>query len=622
MQNSMRYLDNDINLNTQKKVFKKRCFNIIIAVMLLALLLLARLFFLQIIENSKFSTLSKRNQLTILPLDASRGLIFDRNGKILAENSVIYDIQLIPQLTKNISQTLQKLLDHNFISKEDIEIFNKTLYQHKHFEKISVRADINENIAARLAAQMFQFPGVSIGAKLIRQYPYGEYSAHIVGYTGLISQNELNSKDGNYLAHYYIGKSGIEKYYESFLHGKIGYEQVEVDAKGRIVQTKESQQPIRGKNLYLSIDIDLQKKVYDIMKDYKGAAILIDTKTGEILAMVSTPSYDPNHLITNNTKKLKKIFSSSNNPMYNRAINGLYPLASPVKPFLALQGLEKKKISETYQIYDPGWYKLPNSKHIFRDVTYHLGGNGWVNLHKSLVRSSDTYYYHLASMLGIKDMHDILTSFGFGRYTDIDIYSESKGLVPTKSWKLENKSEPWYKGDSLLIGIGQGFMQVTPIQIAKATMLLANKGTGFTPHMLIKDVDHLGNTNPTPLKPLRKIKLSKANYWKLVHDGMKGVIYEKGGTGWRFGKDASYTVAGKTGTGQIISLHHNENIDKDNIPDHLKDHSSFIAFAPFTNPEIALAVLIENTPGSSSIAREILDVYFSQKSTFSTNNAT
>ncbi len=593
--------------------FKTRIVYSIILIFFLIGFLLFRLFYLQVIESKKFTMLSDRNQLTLIPLEPKRGLIYDRNGKILATNEVSYNLEIIPQIAKNIQNTFAKLKELKFLDDNDIKNYNKIKTYRRPFEPITLKDNISEKESALIATQLHELTGINITARLVRKYPYGIYSSHLVGYTGSINQKEFAVLDkSNYLTSQQIGKVGIEKNHEALLHGQLGYEQVEIDARGHVVNSKNVVNSVAGNDLYLTIDIDLQRKVHDIIQGYKGAAIVVHTKTGEVLSMVSSPSYDPNILLSNNNrqKELQALFKNPKKPLYNRSINGLYPLASPVKPFLALQGLEKKKINRKYQLFDPGWYKLPNSKHLFRDVSYNSGGNGWVNLHKSIVKSSDTYYYHLANLLGIEDIYEILTKFGFGKQTEIDLWNESSGLVPNKSWKLENKSEPWYTGDTLLVGIGQGFLQVTPVQIAQATMLLANKGHGYQLHLLNKYITQAGNVIDNEKISLKPIKLSNNNYWQWIHYAMQGVINEKGGTGWRFGKDANYIAAGKTGTGQIISLHHNENIDKDNIPDHLKDHSSFIAFAPVNDPEIAVIVLIENSQGSSLLTRQICDAYF------------
>ncbi len=600
--------------NDKTNLINKRFFYMIIVVILLSTILFTRLYFLQIIEKEKFSTLSKRNQLTVIPFEAKRGLIYDRNGKVLATNYSIYNLEIVPQIAKQSKVILERLRSLKLITEKEIKKFNNNRYKHRPYEPVIIKENLTEKETAILSTYLFELPGIYISAKLVRHYPYPKIMSHILGYTGLIAEKELAYTDSNYLSHEQIGKTGVEKKYEELLHGILGYKQVEVDAKGMIVNTKNFIPPTAGDDVYLTIDIELQKETYEIMKNYKGAAIVLSTKTGEILSMVSVPGYDSNVLIpqSKDHKKLKEIFQNPNKPMYNRAINGLYPLASPIKPFLAIQGLEKKKITPKYQLFDPGWYKLPSSNHIFRDLSYNIGGYGWINLHKSIVKSSDTYYYHLAHLLGINSMHSILTKFGFGKSTKIDLWGESIGLVPNKSWKIITKSQPWYKGDSLLVGIGQGFLQTTPIQLAQATMLMANKGKGYYPHIFDKSIDQFGSIQTFEKKSIPPIKLSKNIYWQWIHNAMRGVIHEKEGTGWRFGKDAPYIAAGKTGTGQIISLHHNDIIDKENIPEHLKDHSSFIVFAPFNNPEIAVAVLIENMPGSALLARRICDAYFSK----------
>lgn len=607
-------------MNIQEYIYRQRANSLIIIVIIASSLLIARLFFLQIVENKKFAKMSEKNQLTFIPHEASRGIIFDRNNKILAYNLPIYQLQLIPQLAKKPKEILQKLLNLNIITNDDINNYHKKSYLYRPYEPITIKENISEVTAAIIAENTYQLSGVIIGAKLIRKYPYGKYTAHIVGHTGLMSKHEQQLLQGNYLTNQHVGKNGIEKYYEKLLHGELGYRQVEINARGKIIRERYYQSPQRGNDLTLTIDIDLQQAIYEMLADYKACAIVAHAKTGEILAMVNTPNYDANIMIDGNSKQITKINNDPKKPIFDRAVQGLYPLASIIKPFIALHGLEKKKINSKYEIFCRGWYELEGSKHIFRDISFDAGGNGWVNLHKSLVSSSDTYYYHLAGMLGIQEIHNILTKFGFGNKTNIDLPREKSGLVPTKQWKLTNKGEPWYKGDTLLTGIGQGFLQVTPIQMLQATILLANKGTGARPHLLKSYLDNNYDTQNIPLTTLEPIKLSNHKYWQMVHKGMQGVIMEPGGTGWRFGKDAPYSAAGKTGTAQIISLHHNSKIDKNNIPEHLKDHSYFVAFAPIKEPEIVVVVLLENTSGAPIIARKIMDLYFANPQIINNTN--
>lgn len=608
--------DNTSNYNQTAKVI-----GLVIA--LVMVVLLSRLVYLQVIQQHKFFALSEKNKLAIVPLEPKRGLIYDRNGVLLATNKTVHSLEIVPQIAKDPTGLAKQLRELNLINDQELATYQQQRKYYKPFESVLIKDNLTDTELANIATQMVSLPGLKIKAKLVRQYPYLEVGAHLLGYTGTITKDLYDAANGYYLTHQHVGKAGIEHFYEKLLRGKLGYEQLEVDAKGKVVGKQATIAPTAGMDIYLSIDIELQHQVTKIMQNHRGAAIVLNSQTAEVIALVSMPSFNPNTLVPNgNNQDLQSILKQQHQPLFNRAINGLYPLASPVKPFLALYGLEKQLITQNYQVFDPGWYKLPGSKHIFRDITYNKGGNGWVNLHNSIVKSSDTYYYHLANMLGIDNIHHILTSFNFGKKTDIDLTGEATGLVPNRQWKLRQKQERWYHGDSLLVGIGQGFLQVTPMQMAVATMLLANKGNGYRPHILSKAITADGTiVEHTPVK-LPAVKLSKANYWQWVHNAMRGVIHEAKGTGWRFGKDAAYTAAGKTGTAQVISLHHNANVDKHNIPEHLRDHSSFISFAPFSRPEVIVIVLVENNIGSAKLAREILDAYFHNKKAHDTTDTT
>ncbi len=578
---------------------------------ILSLTLVLRLAYLQFSQFKRYATLSLKNQMSILPIAPPRGVILDRNGVILADNTPVYVLEIIPERVKNLKDTLQKLKALiPSVTTEDIDNFEHDRRQNHAYEPIPFKLKLTQEEVAIFASNQHLFPGVSIKARLIRYYPLGGVAAHLLGYVGRINEQELKQYDNsNYRATNFVGKTGIEKFYEDTLHGQVGYQQVETDVSGRTLRILSKQAPISGAKLYLTIDARLQQAAYQAMQDKRGAVVAISTNNGEILTMVSAPSFDPNAFVNGiNNRDYQKLANAADRPLYNRAVRGLYPPASTVKPFMAIAGLERGVVTTETKIYDPGWYKLPGISHSFRD--WRRGGHGVINLKRAITVSCDTYFYQLGNKMGITAMEDMFMQFGFGQLTHIDLHEEAPGLVPSPHWKRSSKGLPWYPGDTLITSIGQGFMLASPLQLANATASLSLHGRRFRPHLLGKTVND--NHKPHEYEPVEEypIQLKDSEYWTIVAEAMRAVVKSDEGTAYRFGRTAPYTVAGKTGTAQVFGGAQYEKRRLSIVPVALRDHSLFIAFAPVEKPEIAIAVMVENDVVAAAVARKVMDAYF------------
>lgn len=603
--------------NHQKEIqlIVKRGMLALIIIFILVGLLITRLAYLQIYKSEVYATLSKQNWLDLVPVEPTRGLIFDRNGVLLAENVPVFSLDIIPFQVPDLAKTLSALSKIVSLTPNDISQFQKQLKQGRRFDEIPLKLRLTEQEVARFTENQHRLPGVFIKARLMRHYLYGETFSHVIGYVGRINAQELNTIDQtNYSASHYIGKLGIEKFYEEALHGKVGYEQVENDASGKPIRILHEIKGIPGKNIYLTIDSSLQFFAKQALHGRRGAIVAIDPNTGQVLAMVSNPGYDPNIFVAGISQKdYNTLRQSEDRPLYDRALRGLYPPASTIKPFLSLQGLDAGIITADYTITDPGFFQFRPTSHRFHDWV--RNGHGKVNLRKALVSSCDTFFYDLGSKMGIERMSSILTQFGFGNSTGIDLAGELTGVVPSPEWKVKAKGLNWYEGDTVLSSIGQGFMQATPLQLAVATTTLANRGQRFVPYL------HLGEETPgqplflqTPT-PLDPINLYDKNTWETIIRAMQEVVTTHQGTAHKFfGKNFSYTVAAKTGTGQLSRRRNPDEMDKqESLPERLRDHHLFIAFAPIDQPKLALAVITENSNTAVETARLIFDYYLGKK---------
>lgn len=600
--------------NHQREIYFFR-FRLIVSfvfMLTLVVILLARLFYLQIIRQSYFTTLADKNRIAVVPIVPNRGLIQDRNGIVLAQNYSGYTLELSPAKITNLEDTINELSTLVDIQPKDRKRFKKLLTESHTSNSYPIRSRLSEVEVARFAAQRFRFPGVEIKARLFREYPYRDKTSHLIGYVGRINDKdfaELEQKNlaANYRGSDYIGKIGIEQSYERELHGTTGFEQVEVDAGGRGVRVLSKEPPKSGSTLTLTVDIKLQEIAEQAFANYRGALVAIDPSNGEVLAFVSKPGYDPNLFVDGiDTDSWDALNNSPDVPLNNRALRGQYPPGSTIKPFMALSALDSGTRTANYSINDPGYFTLPGNRHQYRD--WKTGGHGKVDMFKSIVISCDTYYYGLATDMGIDTVHEYLEKFGFGKKTGLDMEGESGGLLPSQDWKKRRFNQIWYPGDTVSVGIGQGYTLVTPMQLAYATAVVANDGVGYRPH-LVKQLEADGTTRVSPIDINLELH---PEHLALVKRAMVAVTLP-GGTAAYAGSGASYSFAGKTGTAQVIGMKQGEKYVAKDISERNRDHAWFIAFAPADKPRIALAVLAENAGHGGSIsapiARKVIDYF-------------
>lgn len=589
----------------------KRAMAALVVIFFFVLLLVGRLAFLQIYKHDIYTTLSTKNWLDLVPIEPTRGLIFDRNGVMLAENIPVFSLDIIPFKVEDLSKTLAELKKIVSIKDMDIQQLKRQFRFHRRFDEIPLKLRLTEEEAARFVENQHRFPGILIKARLMRHYPYGESFSHVLGYVGRINTQELATIDPiNYSASHYIGKLGIEKFYEEELHGLVGYEEVENEASGKPIRILKEIEGTPGKNIYLTLDSRLQFAAEKALNGKRGAVVAIQPSTGQVLAMVSKPGYDPNLFITGISQKdFRALQQSDERPLYNRALQGLYPPASTIKPYFALAGLDSETITPEDSIYDRGWYQLRPNSHRFRD--WWRLGHGVVNVTKAIASSCDIFFYDLAIKMGIKRMDHILTQFGFGNLSGIDLSDEVPGVVASPEWKRKAKQTHWYEGDTILSGIGQGFMQATPLQLASATATLANRGQRYMPYLLLGEQMPGKPYVAQQSIPLETIKLNNEQNWDIVIDAMEEAVSSPRGIAYRrFGKGHHYSIAAKTGTAQLSRRRNAEEGDKqETLPEKLRDHHLFIAFAPIENPKIALAIVTENSDYAIETARMIFDYY-------------
>ncbi|MGA8049388.1 MAG: penicillin-binding protein 2 [Burkholderiales bacterium] len=581
--------------------------------------LLSRMFYLQIVRHDYYQTKAEDNRITIVPIPPNRGLIMDRNGEVMARNDSGYTLEISPAKVDNLDRTIDQLSELVEIAPRDRGRFKKLLSETRRSDSIPIRTRLTDEEVARFAANRFRFPGVEIQARLFRSYPYGESASHVIGYMGRINEDDQDrleelGVDANYRGTENIGRRGIEASYEQDLHGTTGFEQLEIDAAGRAIRALSRTAPRPGNDVSLTLDIGLQQVAERAFGDRRGALVAIEPSTGAVLALVSEPGFDPNLFVDGiDPQSWDALNNSPDLPLNDRAIAGLYPPGSTLKPYLALAALELGKRTPKSSINDPGYFVFGDRR--FRDDK--PGGHGVVDLHRSLVVSCDTYYYMLANDLGIDAIANFLGPFGFGSRTGIDVDGEASGVLPSPEWKrrrfARRDQQKWFPGETISIGIGQGYNAYTPIQLAVALATLANGGAMYRPHL----VDHIDNPRTGERRYIepqleRRIPLHEANV-DFVKEAMAGVNREKEGTGAGAFAGAQYTSAGKTGTAQVVAIKQNEKYNEKNVAERHRDHSLFIAFAPLESPKIALAVVVENggfgARAAAPIARTVLDYY-------------
>ncbi|CAG4884823.1 transpeptidase involved in peptidoglycan synthesis (penicillin-binding protein 2) [Georgfuchsia toluolica] len=579
-------------------------------------LLLLRFVWLQVIQYGYYRTRAEENRISLVPVTPNRGLIIDRNGVVLARNYSAYTIEITPSKVADLDATMDELSKVINIEAKDRKRFKKLFEESKNFESLPIRTRVSDEEVARFIANRYRFPGVDIQARLFRQYPFGAFGSHLLGYIGRVTDRDLDQieeqdQDNNYRGTDHFGKAGLEQHYEFELHGTSGVEQVEVDAGGHAVRTLARTPPVPGNNLTLTVDAKLQQIAEKAFGDRRGALVAIEPASGGVLALVSVPNYDPNLFVDGiDSTNWDLLNNSPDKPMVNRALNGTYPPGSTFKPYMALAALEYGKRTPEQAIYDPGGYNFGG--HFFRDDKKE--GHGTVDMYKSIVQSCDTYYYMLANDLGIDNIANFMRQFGFGQKSGIDIEGESTGVLPSQEWKRARFKRPeqqkWYAGETISIGIGQGYNTYTPMQLALAVATLANDGVMFRPHLVRTITDtRSGRITEVEPKPLKTLPL-KPEHIAFIKNAMVGV--NKEGTGARAFAGAEYVSAGKTGTAQVYSLK-GEKYKESATKEILRDHALFIAFAPADKPRIALAILVENSgfgaQAAAPIARQIFDYY-------------
>jgi len=594
---------------TETRVFSKRVVVGGLLVILAFALLIARYFHLQVIEHEKYRTESDRNRIHVRPIPPRRGLIFDRNGVLLAENRAIFNLTITRERVVDLDATLAELGEIVPLDEEDVAAFRKRVPRHLPFEAVPLKFNLDQPDIARLAVNRYRLPGVEVEAELVRHYPYADLLAHTIGYVSRINEEELARLDPvNYAGTHLIGKNGIEKYYEAELHGQVGFENVETNARGRVLRVLERTSPEPGSDLVLELDLETQRVAYESLGAERGAVVALDPRTGGVIAIASAPSFDPNLFVSGiSSKDYGALRDSPDRPLFNRTMQGQYPPGSTVKPMYALAGLHYGVTTPQTAVRDPGWYQLGGAGRRYRDWKK-WGHGGAVALEQAIVESCDVYFYELAHRLGIERLHDFSVQFGLGEQTGIDQTSERSGVMPSNEWKQRAMAAPWYPGETLSAGIGQGYVLTTPVQLAVMTATIANRGHHYRPRLLraIGGREVASQIEDTVAMP------SDAD-WSAVIAAMENVVHGPRGTAKIINKDLGYRIAGKTGTAQVIGIGQNETYDASKIDKRQRDHALFVGFAPADDPQIAVAVIVENGEHGSStaapVARRVMDAY-------------
>lgn len=597
----------------EQTLFVRRALIAFFGILLLSGVQVVNLYHLQITRFDDYSTRSNENRIKLVPVAPSRGIIFDRNGVPLALNRTIYQLELVPEKIDNLQQVLQELKPIVGLTDDDIEAFEKESKRSRSFTSIAVKTSLNDVQVARFAVNQYRFPSVEVKGYQRRYYPYGSALTHVLGYVSKINDRDVErlDKEGkwlNYAATHDIGKLGIERYYEDVLHGKTGYEEVEVNNRGRVIRQLHEQSPQAGRDTYLTIDLELQQYIETLLAGSRAAVVVSNPHNGELLAMVSMPSYDPNLFVDGiSSKDYNRLLHDENHPLINRATQGAYPPASTVKPHIAVSALTAGVITLNTSLFDPGWWQLPGSEKRFRD--WKRWGHGRLNVTKSLEESADTFFYQVAYDMGIDRLGEWMSKFGYGHLSGIDLIEETAGNMPTRDWKMKRFKKPWYQGDTIPVGIGQGYWTATPVQMNKALMILINDGVIKTPHLMMDAMQ--GSTKVSWRQPAEApVADVHSGYWEIAKDGMYGVANHPNGTARKSFADASYRIAAKSGTAQVFGLKANETYNAHKLTERLRDHKLMTAFAPYDHPRVAVTIILENGgagPAVGTIMRQILD---------------
>ncbi|MFT6900834.1 MAG: penicillin-binding protein 2 [Colwellia sp.] len=641
------------NHSAEANLFARRTFIAFVGMLVLLLILFSNIYDLEINSYEKYQTRSNSNRIKLLPVAPNRGIIYDRNGVLLADNKPVYSLEVIAEQTTDLKKHIAEVSELLDISEEKQQKLFKALKSKRRFKPVELHSRLSAQQVALFSVNQHRFPGFFIDARLKRYYPFGDLTTHSLGYVARINRKDSIRLDEQNLAEDYaatrnIGKLGLEKYYEKLLHGTIGHQEVEINNQGRVIRTLDYTPPISGQNLTLSIDIELQMIAKRALAGKRGAVVAMDPRSGEILAMYSNPSYDGNLFVHGiSSRNYRKLLNPKNNrPLLNRSVQG-YPPASTVKPLLALTGLEENVITQTSRFYDPGWFQLKGLEHKYRD--WWAPGHGWVDLNKAIEHSCNVYFYNLAYKLGIDSITDMMEKFGFGDYTGVDIFEDSRAILPGRETKRNRYNKPWYTGDTISIGIGQGYWTVTPLQLAQAISILANKGEIKIPHFLRSTAELVSqNTQKESLNTNEVIKtgsnvnivtkmltkmteyddkppiiLKDNKHWNLILDAMHNAAQRA----YPAFRGTHYDAAGKSGTAQLISKKQDEKYDAESTKEKQRNNAMFVAFAPYENPEIVVSVVVENVleggggTNAGPVARQVMDQYFGDRNIISTDKS-
>ncbi|PCC12454.1 penicillin-binding protein 2 [Pseudoalteromonas sp. JB197] len=598
--------------SAEANLFARRAFVGFIFILALIAILLSNLYKIQVDDHQNYQTRSNDNRIKVIPIAPNRGLIYDRNGVLLAENKPVYNLEVIPEDVADLPLSLEQVSKIITISEQEKTDFLDDIKHTRRFKSQVLKARLDETEVAKFSVNQHKFPGFSIEARLARYYPFGDTLTHALGYVARLNRKELNKltqedQATNYRATHDIGKLGIEKYYEELLHGQVGSQHVEVNNRGRIIRTLSMLPPQPGSDLVLTLDIGLQQIAQHALKDMRGAIVVMDAKDGGVLALYSNPSYDPNLFVHGISSKNYKALLNPDRPLINRATQGRYAPASTVKPHMAILALEENIVSESTSMWDPGFFQIPNVEHKWRD--WKRWGHGHVDVYKAIEESCDTYFYDAAYRLGITKISNFMSRFGFGELSGIDIHEETTAILPSKEWKENRFKESWWRGDTISVGIGQGYWTATPVQMANATNILVNRGINHPPHLVqvVKkdnDIIQINNEEKPP------VILKNPHHWQIALDAMHNTVKKVSGTAHKAFKGTNYDSAGKTGTAQIVSIAQGERYDADALKERQRDNTIYIGFAPYNDPKIVVSVILENNHGGVQIARQLMDYYF------------